>query len=242
MAASSHGGCNSPGESLSCSFIFDILMTTTAQDCEKGKGCLSSCCPRGDVGTGSQALSAGKRLFQQISFPVQVPLWRNHFNKAPSLTSSLALISWKKHACSFPSPSYPQQHHWKRGPQRQAVLAPVPAPTVAGSVTRYQLSLTHCSPRWFAVGVEAPPHYPSLPLLPAPCPGLAAGERGGWQRLRCCCCPWGTVCVTPLGPQLPQQLFSLGNSLLMHPSDWVPAAEIWGFSWSPAHKCVFAGF
>lgn len=96
-AASSRGGCNSPGESLSCSFIFDILMTTTAQDCEKGRGCLSSCRPRGDAGTGNRAPCAGKRLFQQISSLVRVPLRSNQFHKAPSPASpSLVLISWKK--------------------------------------------------------------------------------------------------------------------------------------------------
>lgn len=103
MAASSHGGCNPPGEILSCSFILYILMTTTTQDCEKGRGSPSSCHPQGDAGTGTQAPCAGKRLFQQISFP----LWSKQSNKVPSPTSSLALISWKKKACSFPSPSYP---------------------------------------------------------------------------------------------------------------------------------------
>jgi len=177
--ASSIGDCSSPGESLSCSFIFDILMTTTVQDCEKGKGCLSSCRPRGDAGT---ATGAGKRLFQQISFPIQVPLW-SKLNKAPSPTSFLALISWKKHVCSFPSPSYPQQHRWKRGLQRRAVLAPVPAPTVAGSVARRQLSLTHCSPRWSAGGGDAPPPPPQPPVAARTVPRAGSraeeGDGGG---------------------------------------------------------------
>lgn len=109
MAASSHGGCNPPGEILSCSFIFDILMTTTTQDCEKGRSSPSSCRPQGDAGTGTQAPCAGKRLFQQISFPVQVPLWSKQSNKVPSPTSSLALISWKgkKPPAHFLDPATP---------------------------------------------------------------------------------------------------------------------------------------
>lgn len=58
-AASSSGGYNSPGKGQSRSFIFDILVTSTAQDCEKGRGSPSSCCPQGDMGTGTGARRGG---------------------------------------------------------------------------------------------------------------------------------------------------------------------------------------
>jgi len=48
--------------------------------------------------------------------------------------------------------------------------------------------------------------------------------------------PRGTACVTPPGPQLPQQPVSLGDGFFMHPS-----AEIWGLAWSLAHKYLFVG-
>lgn len=73
MATSSLRGCNSPGESLSCSFIFDILMTITAQDSEKGRGSLNSCCPGGDVGTGTRRPHREENLPADF-FPCSDPL------------------------------------------------------------------------------------------------------------------------------------------------------------------------
>lgn len=88
-ATSSPGGCNSPGKGQSRSFIFDILVMSTAQDCEKGRGSPSSCCPWGDVGTGTGARQGGSFCrFAQVPRAgpsVAAHFLRNGFRKSPVL-------------------------------------------------------------------------------------------------------------------------------------------------------------
>lgn len=230
VATSNLGDCNSPGESLSCSFIFDILMTTTAQDCEKGRGSPSSCRPRGDAGTRHPGALRSQEPLPADSSPAQVPLWSNQ-SPFPILLFTPCLLEKEK---STSTHFLPPAASLEAGAAETSHPHPVPAPTVAGSVARYQLSLTHCSPRWFSVGGDAPPT--TLALLPAPCPGLARGDRRGRRRRRGCCCTCGSACVTPPGPQFQWQLISLGNTLLTHPSSPAPAAEIWGLLWSLAQN------
>lgn len=61
-------------QSQSCSFIFDIPVTSTAQGCENGGRCLEQLLPPGSRGDRTRAPRARRRLFQQIPFPAQAPL------------------------------------------------------------------------------------------------------------------------------------------------------------------------
>lgn len=218
VATSNLGDCNSPGESLSCSFIFDILMTTTAQDCEKGRGSPSSCRPRGDAGTRHPGALRSQEPLPADFFPCSGPTLEQPKPLPHPPIYPLSPGKRKIHVYSLPTPSSIS------GSGGCGDKPSSPRPRAHGRWKRCSLSAEPHSlqPQMVFRGWGCTPHHPRAAACTLPGAGTRGQEgtaeaEGLLLHLGLCMChppqglssngdsfPWATPC-SRIHPAQPQQ-------------------------------------